>query len=128
MVELLTDCRLIFRKKVMDESVEKYRYDFEIVRLTAEQLIKDLQTFGIEIVFSGDPLSAYRELLNQIKPILRDLYKNQPSTFQALLYRIDINEKKYRQLSQGENFLDRLAEEIVQREFQKVLVRKYFSK
>lgn len=112
----------------MDESVEKYRYDFEIVRLTAEQLIKDLQTFGIEIVFSGDPLSAYRELLDQIKPILKDLYKNQPSTFQALLYRIDINEKKYRQLSQGENFLDRLAEEIVQREFQKVLIRKYFSK
>lgn len=112
----------------MNQPVEKYRYDFEIVRLTAEQLIKDLQTFGIEIVFSGNPLTAYAELVEQVIPILKELYKNQSSTFQALLYRIDIHEKRFRQLSQGENFLNRLAEEIVQREFQKVLIRKYFSK
>jgi hypothetical protein len=112
----------------MDLSVEKYRDDFEIVRLTAEQLIKDFQIFGITIHFSGDPLRAYQELLEQITPVFRELYKNQPATFQGLLYRIDINEKRYRQLSTEDNFISRLAEEVIQREFQKVLLRKYFSK
>ena len=111
----------------MDLSPEKYRQDFEIVRLTAEQLIKDLEVFGIAIHFSGDPLLAYDELLQQLKPILKELYKNQSSTFQSVLYRIDINERKFRQLLSGENFIDRLAEEVLQREFQKVLIRKYFS-
>ncbi|MEY4595560.1 MAG: hypothetical protein RIQ47_1970 [Bacteroidota bacterium] len=111
----------------MDLSPEKYRQDFEIVRLTAEQLIKDLEMFSITIHFSGDPLHAYDELLQQLKPILKDLYKNHSSTFQSLLYRIDINERKFRQILSGENFIDQLAEEVLQREFQKILIRKFFS-
>lgn len=107
--------------------VEKYRYDYEIVRLTAEQVIKDFGTHAIEIGFSGDPLTAYEELLNQLVPVLESLYKDQPVKLSALLYRIDIEEAKWKELPSGKERFVRLAEMIVQREFKKVLIRKYFS-
>ena len=44
---------ILFKK--MSE-IEQYRYDFEIIRLTAEQVIKDFGTHGIEINFSGNGL------------------------------------------------------------------------
>jgi hypothetical protein len=109
--------------------LEKYRHDFEIIRLTAAQIIKDFEIFGHEIKFSGNEFTAYDELKNQIAPLLFDLYKNKSSAFQSLLYRIDISEKKFSRLldhSSSENFSEQLAEAIIQREFQKVLTRKFF--
>ena len=109
--------------------IEQYRYDFEIIRLTAEQVIKDFGTHGIEINFSGNELTAYQELITQIKPVLLHLYQEDKSAFQSLLYRIDIHEKKFRALLNysKEEFPERLAELVVHREFQKILLRKYFS-
>lgn len=110
--------------------VEKYRKDLEIVRLTADQIIKDFEIFGHEIKFSGNELTAYEELKNQIAPVLSSLYQKNTSAFQSLLYRIDISEKNFRELlneSSTTNFPKYLAEAVIQREFQKVLTRKYFS-
>lgn len=111
-------------------SLEKYRYDLEIIRLTADQIIKDFEIFGHEITFSGNELMAYDELKNQIAPLLFELHQNKIHSFQSLLYRIDISEKKIRELmddSAKDNFSSALAEAVIQREFQKVLTRKYFS-
>jgi hypothetical protein len=111
-------------------NIEHYRRDLEIIRLTADQLIRDFQIFGKEINFSGNELTAYDELKNQVAPFLFELYQNQSTTFQALLYRIDISEKKFRVLldeSSKSNFAEKLAELVIQREFQKVLTKKYFS-
>ncbi len=110
--------------------IEKYRNDLEIIRLTAEQVIKDFEIFGHEIKFSGNEFMAYDELKNQLAPLLLKLYQNNTSTFQSLLYRVDISEKKFRELleiSSQENFSDQLADAVIQREFQKVLTRKFFS-
>src|SRR5436189_6250842 len=109
---------------------EKYRTDLEIIRLTAEQVIKDFEIFGHELKFSGNEFTAYDELKNQIAPLLLKLYQNNTSAFQSLLYRVDISEKKFRDLlenNSGENFSEQLAEAVIQREFQKVLTRKFFS-
>ena len=111
-------------------NIEKYRHDLEIIRLTADQIIKDFELFGREIKFSGNELTAYEELKNQIAPVLAELYQNKASTFQSLLYRIDVSEKKFRELlneSAKTDFKEALAEAIIQREFQKVLTRKFFS-
>ena len=111
-------------------NIEKYRHDLEIIRLTSEQVIKDFQIHGHEIKFSGNEMAAYDELKNQIAPLLSELHQHQPSTFQSLLYRIDISEKKFRELlneSSKNNFSEKLAELVIQREFQKVLTRKFFS-
>lgn len=109
---------------------EKYRHDLEVVQNTAKQVIGDFDLVGIEIHFSGNTQTAYAELLEQVTPALINLYKKNQVAFNALLYRIDVDEKKYRTLqknSQGELFYHQLAELVIEREFIKVLTRKLFS-
>lgn len=111
-----------------DLSPEKYRHDLEIVRATAEQLIKDFQLFGFEIRFSGDPFTAYDELRAQLVPVIDRLQREDPLLFQSLLYRIDLDERLFKKkLSSSDDHLDHFADLILQREFKKVLTRKFFS-
>lgn len=115
----------------MDLSPEKYRHDLEIIRETAAQVIRDFSIHKFEVTFSGNEFTAYGELVAQLEPILSTMYKTNRSGFNALLYQIDISEQKFRNLMQNapkEEFNAKLAEMIVQREFQKVLTRKFFSK
>lgn len=110
--------------------IEKYRNDLEIIRLTAAQIIKDFDVFGYEIKFSGNEFTAYDELKDQVAPLLLELFQKKSSSFQSLLYRIDITEKTFRSLLEdsGKNdFAERLADAVIQREFQKVLTRKFFK-
>lgn len=114
----------------MDLIPEKYRYDLEIIRGTAEQIIRDFNFGGFEIIFSGNPHNAFDELKTQIGPVIRKLFTDDRSSFQSLLYRIDISEKDYRQalasLTTSE-VEEKLSELIIRREFQKVITRKYFT-
>ncbi len=114
----------------MQENLEKYRQDFAIIRETAAQLIKDFNVVGFEVTFSGNELVAYDELKHQIEPVLLDLFRKSPSQFQSLLYRIDLEEKYLKDaLNNFESidFSSKLAEIVLQREFQKVLTRRFFS-
>jgi hypothetical protein len=113
----------------LNKDIEKYRRDLEIIRLTASQVIKDFQIFGFEIVFSGNEYTAYDELKSQLTPLLFDLYNRDRGTFQSLLYRIDISEPQWKKLLQSKSadFSDRMASMVIEREFQKVLTRKFFS-
>jgi hypothetical protein len=109
---------------------EKYRHDLEVVRNTAFQVIKDFGLSGIEITFSGSPQNAYEELLLQVQPALRTLYKESKSTFMSLLYRIDVDEKKVMKLAENESSIDffgNLTKLVIEREFTKVLIRKLYS-
>jgi uncharacterized pyridoxamine 5'-phosphate oxidase family protein len=109
---------------------DKYRHDLEIVRNTAKQVIKDFGMAGIEIKFSGNPETAYHELLEQALPALKELYQQNPGSFMALLYRIDVEERKVKQLSEtlsGSVFFASLAALVIEREFMKVLIRKLYS-
>ena len=69
-----------------------YTNDLEILHKTAEQLIKDFQFSGIEITFSGNPSTAYKELFSQVEPHLSKLMGT--GNFFSLLYRIDLSEKQ----------------------------------
>jgi hypothetical protein len=113
-----------------DLTPEKYRHDLEVVRNTARQVISDFQLAGVEIDFSGNPESAYRELVTQVTPALEMLYKKQRQTFMNLLYRIDVEEHKVNRLmksTSGSSFFEGLADLVVEREFIKVLIRKLYS-
>ncbi len=115
---------------MIDLHPEKYRHDLEVVENTAKQVIRDFDLIGIDIHFSGNTQTAYSELLLQVTPALTRLYKENQVTFNVLLYRIDVDEKKYRDLqqnSQGDLFYQQLAELVIEREFIKVLTRKLFS-
>lgn len=114
----------------MQQDLDKYRFDFEIVRETAAQVVKDFSVAGFEIYFSGNELLAYEELKKQIEPVLQNLFYKDPGQFQNLLYRIDIDEKKLKNLlldPDTNKVLESLSELILQREFQKILTRRFYS-
>ena len=113
-----------------DFTPEIYRNDLEVIRETAKQVIKDFGMAGIEIHFSGNPGTAYKELVEQALPALKNLYQQNQGAFMALLYRIDVEEHKVKALSEnnsGTGFFSGLSAMVIEREFLKVLIRKLYS-
>ena len=105
---------------------EKYRNDEELIRLTVEQIKKDFSVHLPELILSGGKEKLFDELHAQISAALTLLRKKNPSAFQSLLYRVDISETIVSKLP-SENFCEALSGKIIQREFQKVLTRRFFS-
>src|SRR4029079_11871820 len=106
----------------MDPSIENYRHDKEILRLTIEQIRKDFGDHLPELAFTGNPSTTFEELKHQIEPVIKSLHKNNRIILRVLFYKIDIKEADISSLSYAE-----MAEKIIQREFQKILTRKFFS-
>jgi len=102
----------------------------DIVRETAEQIMKDFGMFGIEITFSGNTENAYHELheqlINQISLSLERDY----SRLMAALYQVDITEQE---IAKAEielpqyNQLEVLAYQVIFRDLKKVLFRRYYK-
>jgi len=102
----------------------------DIVRETAEQIMKDFGMFGIEITFSGNTENAYHELheqlINQISLSLERDY----SRLMAALYQVDITENE---IAKAEidlpqyNQLEVLAHQVIFRDLKKVLFRRYYK-
>jgi hypothetical protein len=102
----------------------------EIIRETAQQIIKDFSLFDEEITFSGQTETAYQELYNQIYPIIDRLLNLDSSRFFAMLYAIDVDEKKVRNLLFGEHnssAAEEICKLIIERELIKVVYRKHWS-
>jgi hypothetical protein len=106
----------------MDDSIENYRQDKEIIGQTIEQIKKDFDRHLPDLVLSGNASTIFEELKHQIEPIIKSLHKNNRTVLRVLLYKIDIKEADISSLSYAE-----MAEKIIQREFQKILTRKFFS-
>lgn len=109
--------------------IEKSKLNEQIIKETALQIIKDFGTFGIDIDFPDDLKFAYNQLFDQLKKLILHLLKTQPEKLAALLYQIDIDEKKMKQfdlkLLQEHEWI---SEMILEREFHKVLTRHYFKR
>jgi hypothetical protein len=107
----------------------EYRHDLQIIRETAEQIIRDFQNDELTIIFSGDNHKAFDELKNQLIPFIKNLQKN-ASALNAMLYRVDISEKELRTAMKDSSKAheELLAELIIRREFKKILTRRYFKK
>lgn len=98
---------------------------------TQRQIAKDFEVHG----FSFDPLFCEQvaeipRLTEQVTDALMYMVEKKASSWQALLYTIDIPEKKYIQYatSQDGNWMHQFAWEIIRREAQKVFFREKFSK
>jgi hypothetical protein len=110
--------------------IEKYRYDLEVIRMTAEQVKKDFAIQKMEITFSGNEMNAYEELKSQLIPHLSKMLSGNRSQLMQLLYRIDVPERDWKKvvMMDDENAQTvRLTEIILEREFMKALTRKMFS-
>ena len=77
------------RSELIDISAQE-----EIIKATAQQIIKDFAEFGFEINFSGNTANFYTELFSQMEESVKDLIANQQTKFYSFLYRIDISNKE----------------------------------
>ncbi len=109
--------------------IEDYRNQVEIIRLTAKQVIKDFNIFGLEISFPSNIINAYDELFEQLNSCIIDLLSSDYRKLLSLLYHIDISEKE---LSQKLKYMTEISSELItemilERELKKVIIRKYYK-
>jgi hypothetical protein len=95
------------------------------------QLAKDFEQSNFPTEFIGGLAPEYDGILEQISLELQRSESRADAHIQPLLYRIDISEaqlKKYVSKSSTENHFQVLAELIIKRILQKVVLRLYYKK
>ncbi len=116
--------------QISNSNLSKFFDKEEIVRETAEQIMKDFGMFGVEITFSGDTLNAYDELLEQLVRQVRSLSTHNQDKLLSVLYQVDITD---REITQAQldlphySHLEIISHQIIARELKKVLWRFYFK-
>ena len=116
--------------QVSNKNVAGFLNKEEIVRATAEQIMKDFGMFGVEITFSGDTNNAYNELHQQLIDQVSVLLERNYDLLLSILYRIDITEREIAKAERelpGYNHIEILAHQIIVRDLKKVLLRQYFK-
>jgi hypothetical protein len=115
---------------IRKEEIERYKLNEDIIRQTAQQIIKDFAQFGMEISFSGNLQMAYSELFTQMEQHVANLLNFNYPKLLSLLYQIDLSSEK---LAKEQALNKDLAETellttlIVERELLKVLLRLYYK-
>jgi hypothetical protein len=107
-----------------------YFNKLDVIKETANQIIKDFDMFGIEIKFSGNAYNAYDELFEQIEPHINKLISSNQQKFMGILYRIDLSDeqiKKALKENNSESFSEILSDLIIKRELQKVVIRNHYK-
>jgi hypothetical protein len=102
----------------------------EVVRETAEQIMKDFGMFGVEITFSGDTTQAYKELHDQLIRQITNLVERNYDLLLSVLYQVDITD---REIAIAEkdlphySHIEIIAHQVIVRDLKKVLLRHYFK-
>jgi hypothetical protein len=100
----------------------------ELFQLFKQQLKKDFEGAGIDAAFTDNLSSDFLELKNSLLKQLDSIIRN--NTLAGLLYRVDINEfqiKKYTTSNSHLDFDEVIAELIIKRILQKIILKKRFS-
>ena len=101
---------------------------FDLFKL---QLKKDFEGAGASADFADHLPSEYNALKVAVEEQLNPMLKNNGSLLSSLLYRIDISEaqlQSYQHKNTSLPFEELLAELIIKRILQKVILKKTFSK
>jgi hypothetical protein len=100
----------------------------ELIRQTAVQLQKDVESLGEGLEFSRFPVS-YDELYTCSLPLIRKLSLTRQEKLFQLLYRIDVSEEQVAEaITSGGEISERITRLILLRELQKVVIRTFYSK
>ncbi len=111
-------------------NLSEYFNKLDLIKDTANQIIKDFEMFGLEIKFSGNAYNAYEELFEQIQPHIKKIIDTNQSKFMGILYRIDVNDehiKKAIKENASESFSEIITDLIIKRELQKVVIRNHYK-
>lgn len=110
--------------------LSKYFNQFDLIKDTANQIIKDFDMFGLEIKFSGNAFNAYEELFEQIEPHINQLITSNQQKFMSILYRIDLSDEQIKKAvneNSSEPFSAIVSDLIIKRELQKVVIRNHYK-
>ncbi|MDF2437412.1 MAG: hypothetical protein K0Q95_1788 [Bacteroidota bacterium] len=110
--------------------LSRYFNQLDLIKATADQIIKDFEMFGMEINFSGNAYNAYEELFDQIEPHIKTLIDSNRSKFMGILYRIDLNDEQVKKAvdnNSSEPFSAIITDLIIKRELQKVVIRNHYK-
>jgi len=111
-------------------NISQYFNKLELIKDTANQIIKDFDMFGLEIKFSGNAYNAYEELFEQIEPHIKKLIDSNQSKFMGILYRIDVSDEQIKKAvneNTSEPFSEIITDLIIKRELQKVVIRQHYK-
>ncbi len=113
------------------QDFDRYERSVALLQDVVAQINKDFRLQGFDVEFSGAGETAYRELSDQLAPVIEYMLENQTDTFWNLIYGIDLNENKVKQILFGkeevENAIGQLTDLILKRELQKVVIRHFYS-
>jgi hypothetical protein len=113
-----------------DAALKRQYNNEEIIKLTAQQVIKDFALFGIDIEFPVDMRFAYFELFEQLHYHISRMWETNNNNLVSLLYRIDLPEKEIwikKEEHPEQPVTNIITELTLQRELKKVLTRKFYS-
>ncbi len=116
--------------QINNSNVAQHLHQAEIVKETAEQIMKDFGMFGVEITFSGNTENAYNELHHQLIEQISRLVEQNYDLLLSVLYQVDITD---RDISRTErelphyNHIEIIAHQVIVRDLKKVLLRRYFK-
>ena len=103
--------------------------DNELLIQTNFQLEKDFLNIGVNFDIQK-PVIDYKQLFSFASTLVSKLNERDPKRVLNLLYRIDLSDEKVQSEMQISTltFPELLAELIVKRELQKVIMKNYYSK
>jgi hypothetical protein len=106
-----------------------YREDPKFLKLTLDQVVKDLQPSEDELVLLNREAPDWQNLYDWVDRLVLKWIESDFQRLMNALYRIDISEKKLKtKLSASETDSSELiAEMILNRELKKVVIRSEFS-
>ena len=111
-------------------NIESYKGDRVIISKLIEQLRKDFQFYDEKFVLQEESTTQYDDLYQQVLPIIDRMLNLDSARFFSLLYAIDIDERKVKDLLFGNNDKNAGAELchlILERELLKVVSRHIYS-
>ncbi|MFT5667168.1 MAG: hypothetical protein ACI9DK_001356 [Vicingaceae bacterium] len=103
---------------------------FDLVKKVVLQVQKDFQLYDEKIEFSGKSELAYDELSQQIEPVIFRMLELDSARFFSLLYAIDVEEEKVKELLFWQSETDvskELTHLILERELLKVVSRQIYA-
>ena len=113
------------------QDFSRYERSVALLRDVVAQINKDFRLNGFDVEFSGEGETAYQELSEQLIPVIEYMLEHLTETFWNLVYSIDLNEAKVKQILFGqeevENAIGQLTDLILKRELQKVVIRHFYS-
>ena len=110
-----------------DTQPQKYLDRIEIVDLCKKQIVKDFDSVGLKISFSEEFEDAYEEISSELSVMIVHMLERHRNELMNLFYRIDLPEQTvWESLSIAEHPSLDLAQKIIKRELQKVLIRKFY--